>query len=368
MKKIFIFHATYGSGHKRAAEALYGYMKKRFSGFDIRIFDSLDYVSPIYRIVTKKSYYWSIERAQFIWKAIFNFVNRAKPGGFYYRWQQYTDLFFAGRLKKMLKKEQPDCLISTHFHPEEIACRLKEQGDINSFLGCVITDYMAHSIWFQKKIDAYFAASEFVRDGLVKLGVDPGRIFITGISIGEQFCADTDIKNIKPYMKKRNILFIGDYVADRKFKAEMRKELEIYPDTGVFLLSRKINKYVETEGDCIAKHNIFCSNLRTDVEKFYKAAGLVVTKSGGLTTSELTAMGKPMVIYKPIPGQEEANCEELLKRRAGIKIEKSNELVKESFKLAYDGERLNQMSENSKRLGKPNSTFDISEKIIEQLS
>ena len=364
MKKIFIFHATYGSGHKRAAEALYEYMKKRFPEFDIRIFDSLDYVSPIYRMVTQKSYYWSVERAQFIWKAIFSFVNRAKPGGFYYTCQQYIDLFFAGRLRKMLKKEQPDCLISTHFHPGEIACCLKEKGDINSFLGCVITDYMAHSIWFRKNIDAYFAASEFVRDGLVKLGADPGRIFITGISIGEQFRADPEIKDIKPYMKKRNILFIGDYAADRKFKAGMKKELEIYPDTGVFLLSRKIDKYVETEGDCIAKHNIFCSNLRTDVEKFYKAADIVVTKSGGLTTSELTAMGKPMVIYRPIPGQEEANCEELLKRSAGIKIKKRNELVKKSFELAHDSKRLNQMSENSKRLGKANATFDISEKII----
>ncbi|MGV8042566.1 MAG: glycosyltransferase [Thermoanaerobaculaceae bacterium] len=49
------------------------------------------------------------------------------------------------------------------------------------------------------------------------------------------------------------------------------------------------------------------------------AADLVVAKSGGLTTAECLAVGVPMVVRDPIPGQEERNADYLLEQGAGVK-------------------------------------------------
>ncbi|MDD5643974.1 MAG: glycosyltransferase [bacterium] len=365
MKKIFIFHASYGLGHKRAAEALCDHMKKHYPDSDIRIFDSMDYVFPLYKIVTKGVYYWSVDKAKWLWKLIFAGVDKAKPGGFYYKWQLYTDLLFARKLIKLVEKENPRCVIFTHFHSEEIVSYIKRLGKIDSKLACVVTDYMAHSIWFQQEIDMFFVASDFVKEGLIRLGCPPGKIFVTGISIGSQFCSDPDVSMLKPYIKRNNILFIGDYIESKKFKTDLRKYKKTYPDTGVFILSKKIGIYLKTELEFAEKESIFCDNLRTDVEKFYKAADIVVSKSGGLTTSELTAMGKALIVFSPIPGQEEANCDALEKADACVRIDDINFLVRKSFEIANSAETVRKLSVNAGKIGKPGAVFEISGKIMD---
>ena len=49
-------------------------------------------------------------------------------------------------------------------------------------------------------------------------------------------------------------------------------------------------------------------------------ADLIVTWPGGLTTSEGMALGKPLFIVNPIPGQESANSAFLLERRAASRV------------------------------------------------
>ncbi len=367
MKKIFIFHATYGSGHKRAAEALYNYIKERYPGYDVRIFDSLDYVFAIYRIVTKAVYYWSVDKAKWLWRLIFSGVNRAGPGGMYYKWQLYTDVLFARKLIKFVTDENPQCVIFTHFHSEEIISHLKKLKKINSKLACVITDYMAHSVWFHREVDMFFVASDFVKEGLIRLGCSSDRIFVTGISIGSQFCSDPDISMIKPYMGKNNILFIGDYVGSGRFKEKLREHKIKYPGTGVFILSKKIEAYLDTESGFVKENRIFCDKLRPDVEKFYKAADVVVSKSGGLTTSELTAMGKALIAFRPIPGQEESNCRALEKNKACLRIEDIGSLAKKAFEIVNSPEAIRELSVNAAKIGKPGATFEISGKIVDSI-
>ncbi|MBN2189965.1 MAG: hypothetical protein JW728_01985 [Candidatus Aureabacteria bacterium] len=367
MKKIFIFYATYGSGHKRAAEALYSHIKERYPGYDVRIFDSLDYVLAIYRAVTKSVYYWSVDKAKWLWKLIFSGVNRATPGGLYYKWQLYTDVLFARKLVKLITDENPQCIIFTHFHSEEIISHLKKLKKIDSKLACVITDYMAHSVWFQKEVDIFFVASDSVADGLIRLGCRPEKIFVTGISIGGQFRSEPDVSMLKPYMGENNILFIGDYVGSARFKEDLRRHKIKYPGTGVFILSKKIKGYLDTEAGFAGENRIFCDNLRSDVEKFYRAADVVVSKSGGLTTSELTAMGKALIAFRPIPGQEEANCEALEKAKACLRIDDISVLAGKAFEIVNSPGIIREMGINAAKIGKPAATFEISGKIIDSI-
>ena len=94
---------------------------------------------------------------------------------------------------------------------------------------------------------------------------------------------------------------------------------------------------------------------------------LVMTKPGGLTTSETLARGAAMVIVNPTPGQEDRNSDFLLENGAAIKVNNLPTMAHKVGPLLADAARLAQLKANAKRLGKPRAAFDVVEKSLELL-
>jgi processive 1,2-diacylglycerol beta-glucosyltransferase len=94
------------------------------------------------------------------------------------------------------------------------------------------------------------------------------------------------------------------------------------------------------------------------------AADLVVSKPGGLTTSETLARGAAMVIVDPIPGQESRNSDFLLENGAAIKVNNLAALGHKVEAILSDPNRLTQLKQNAGKLGRPRAAFDVVEKSL----
>jgi len=94
---------------------------------------------------------------------------------------------------------------------------------------------------------------------------------------------------------------------------------------------------------------------------------LIVTKPGGLTTSESLAKGLPMVIIDPLPGQEMRNTDFLLEHGIGIRIDGSRDVGEEVELLLRSPERLASMSHAAYENGKPHAALDIAKLIMGQV-
>ena len=92
---------------------------------------------------------------------------------------------------------------------------------------------------------------------------------------------------------------------------------------------------------------------------------LVVTKPGGLTTTESLASGLPIVAINPIPGQEEENAKFLEKSGVAIWLKKQDDFDAVIADLLSDEQKLHQMRVNTKLLAKKNSTRDICNIILD---
>ena len=104
------------------------------------------------------------------------------------------------------------------------------------------------------------------------------------------------------------------------------------------------------------------------VAELMKVATIVVSKPGGLTTSESMASGVPMVIINPIPGQEEENAEFLEFTGAAVWIRKKDnptEIINDLMSSPY---KLTEMKENVKSIAKPNATKRICNILIHGLN
>jgi processive 1,2-diacylglycerol beta-glucosyltransferase len=94
------------------------------------------------------------------------------------------------------------------------------------------------------------------------------------------------------------------------------------------------------------------------------AADLVVSKPGGLTTSETLARGAAMVIVDPIPGQESRNSDFLLENGAAIKVNNLAALGHKVEAILSEPTRLAQLKSNAAKLGRPRAAFDVIEKSL----
>src|SRR2546430_6200556 len=100
------------------------------------------------------------------------------------------------------------------------------------------------------------------------------------------------------------------------------------------------------------------------MDELMAVADLVVSKPGGLTTSEALARGAIMAVVNPIPGQESRNSDFLLENGAAIKINNLATLAYKVTALLRDPERLAQLQANVRRIARPRAAFDVVERSL----
>jgi processive 1,2-diacylglycerol beta-glucosyltransferase len=95
------------------------------------------------------------------------------------------------------------------------------------------------------------------------------------------------------------------------------------------------------------------------VECLMACSDLVITKPGGLTTAECLAMGMPMILNTPLPGQEERNADYLLEQGVALKAVDDLTLEYRVGHLLAHPEKLAEMRRNARALGKPDAARQV---------
>lgn len=100
------------------------------------------------------------------------------------------------------------------------------------------------------------------------------------------------------------------------------------------------------------------------VPELMNISSLVITKPGGLTTSESLISGLPMLIINPLPGQEEQNAEFLEKNKIGIWLRKNDNIKETLNNFINNDTQLNEFHNNALKLAKKDSTKNICEILL----
>ena len=94
------------------------------------------------------------------------------------------------------------------------------------------------------------------------------------------------------------------------------------------------------------------------------AADCIVSKPGGLTTSEALAKNLPLIMINPIPGQEDRNAEFMLNNGLAMSVTKTLTIDEVLYQLFLYPEKLPRMESNARFVGKPNATKDLCDFIM----
>jgi processive 1,2-diacylglycerol beta-glucosyltransferase len=115
-----------------------------------------------------------------------------------------------------------------------------------------------------------------------------------------------------------------------------------------------------------ARHpgRVVAIGFTNEMHKLMAAADLVVTKPGGLTVSECVALGKPMLLISPIPGQEEHNAGFLMEEGAAWLAYDTIGLDYKVARLMADPAKLADMARRSRALGKPRAASAVLRHVL----
>jgi processive 1,2-diacylglycerol beta-glucosyltransferase len=368
--KILLISASAGNGHTRAAEAL----RMHACGADAAVthIDILQFASPLLRAVYTRLYAGLVKHAPALWRHVYQSTHRAKRDGAGHALRRWAERINSVRFLREVERIAPDLIVCTHFLPADILSQLIARGGLHCPVWVQVTDFDLHRIWVHEHMAGYFAPNEEVAFRLREHGVAADRIHVTGIPIMPAFSDHRDRDGcarelgIRP--QAMTILLMGGgagfgtvaAIAERLLRTD--RELQI-----IALAGRDKATLAALTGLAARYPGRLSPQAHTDkIERLMACSDLVVTKPGGLTTSESLAIGLPMVVIAPIPGQEEHNANFLLERGAALK---AFDLLTLEYRVRYllaHPVKLAEMRANAQALGRPAAASQVLAAILRQ--
>ena len=372
--KIIIFYASYGGGHLNAAKSINEYILENYKNVDIELIDCMKYINKTIEKVTTSAYNEMAKKAPWAWGKIYADSQKGPLAHLSSR----SNKIMAIKLLKLLREKNADLIISTHPFGSQMCSYLKRKGKINSKIATIMTDFAPHDQWLVGSdfTDYFFVAHDKMKQYLINKNIPEEKIFPTGIPISTRFTKKYDkeklLKEFNLQPGKQTILFFGggEYGLGKSKTFNIFENLiQSNENMQIIAISGKNPEMKKEFENIIEKYNksncVKLLSYTNKVPELMSISDLVVTKPGGLTTSESLASHLPMVIINPIPGQEKENAEFLENHGIAVWIKNSNESKMIFELLLSNKEKLEDMKKNTSILAKPFSTAEICKILLD---
>lgn len=376
-KKVLLLSVSAGHGHVRAAEGLAAGISEWFPCHESRHIDLMTLVPALFSKAYKGAYLKLIRSHPRIWGYIYDRADRFKSDSRVEDLRRAIESASNKRLRPIIADYDPDHIICTHFMPIQFLVRWKRKGRITTPIWSCVTDFVAHRFWLEPGLDGHFTAGEENAWRMRSRGLENERIFATGIPVLPDFIPPSDTAGrlqARAGARERfgldaasPVLLVMGGGAGVGNMLELARELFSLPHAVQLVVLAGQNKALladlEKERDAFPGR-LFPMGFTSEVPTLLAAADLVITKPGGLTTVECLAMGKPMLVYSPIPGQEEQNADVLLENGAAFKAPDSFGLVWRVRELLEKPALLERLGSNATALGRPYAARDILSEVF----
>ncbi|MEI7683481.1 MAG: glycosyltransferase [Planctomycetota bacterium] len=370
-KKILVLSAAVGAGHMRAAEAVDLALRQAHPDFHVVNLDVLTMTNALFRRIYGRFYLDLVNKAPHVLGYFYDLMDT--PSKLNKQSDQLRLILEKLNLKAFetfLKSEPWDLVINTHFLPAEILGALRKKKSLDIPQVTVTTDFETHRLWVNPPCERYFTATEEGARYLQHWGVPADKTEATGIPIHPVFATKKDHGEC---LKKHGI------VGDRPILVQLAGGFGVGPiekiteallavETPIDLIvvagkNEKVRERL-SKLPTPAQQRLKVIGFTKEIDELMNVADLVVSKPGGLTTSETLARGAIMVIVNPIPGQESRNSDYLLENGAAIKANNIGTLAFKVTQLLEDKPRMDLLRKNVKRIARPKAAFDVVEKSL----
>nr|WP_225429928.1 glycosyltransferase [Deinococcus detaillensis] len=364
--RALILSASFGSGHHQANAAVGEALRTLLPSTEARQTDFLRHLRGYERQIVLGTYLAWLRHSPESYRWYYRFTDREtepKTIRDTYKWM--------GRegLRRELQSYQPEVVVSSYPTPAAVAGHLREREGFDFLNVLVVTDYRVHQHWVRPEADLLLVPTAETGRQMVERGIPEERVVVTGIPIHPRYReligADQTALRLKHGLKPDVPLLLMSGGG----QATYRSLEKVISQLG--LLGRPVQVLVlggngasgEVAVEQRGQASVYRLGFTNAFAELLAASDLVVGKAGGLTVAEATTLGVPMIIYDPIPGQEEYNADYLVRGDAAMWC-KSLAEVRPAVIRALESTEHARLSAGALRLSVPDAADRAAQAIL----
>ena len=362
---ILVMSVRAGYGHHSTGKAIIEYLQN--AGHRCEMLDIFDYINPLLGNSIQDGYLLSTKYlSQYYGRIYGKLTEKDEP----YNKHSITAILsnaVSKRLRQYVYEFEPDAIIGTHSYAGVVTTILKKQKVCTCMTYGIVTDFTVHPFWESTELDYYVIPDELLGYQMQKKGIDKRTLLPIGIPRRQQFSKKNDTHEARQKLgiaDKQTILIMMGSMGYGNVSQSLEVLDEFDADFQVLCVCGSNEKLRSMLDQKTYSKEIHIYGFVNNVDVMMDASDIIISKPGGLTTSEAFAKGLPMITMNPLPGQEDRNTDFLVNCGAVIAVNDRfhlNEALNQIFNCSW---RLDHMNESVKHIGKPESTKNLCEFII----
>ncbi len=366
---VLILSITAGQGHHSAAKSISDALKN--AGASVKIVDVYKQIDKNLCDAVNKGYLLSTKYTPKAYRTIYELIDKKEAPATKYSLQSVMGILLGIRFEKFIEDYKPDVIVCTHVFAAQIINELKRRGHLSDVPAIgIVTDYTIHPFWEDVTYIEYIEiASELLTQRANMKGIKTERLCPFGIPVQEKFshrlsrseaCEKIGISPDKPTI----LVMAGSmgYGNMPKLISDIHNFNKDYQILAVCGNNTKLFKKLSASG---YSSNVKIFGFTSEVDVLMDASDCIVTKPGGLTTSEALAKQLPMIFFNPIPGQEERNLEFFMNNGVALSVTKTFTVDEALYYLfSENGNRLELIKKQLSSIAKPNAAKTLADFIV----
>jgi processive 1,2-diacylglycerol beta-glucosyltransferase len=373
--RAVIITASVGTGHNAAARALSAELQRRRPDLELITLDAMDLCPGVFRWYYAGGFTLAMTRFGWLYGLGFRLSDRPqKPCRcLRERPRLWTERLMLRPLAEKLEQIRPDLIVNTHFISAPVVRHLQQEGRIDCPQAHVVTDIQMHRWWYTPEMAHWFVPQPYTARRCSQWGVDDDRVTVSGIPIEPKWEAETaPMQALRdkwglPAREPIALLSGGAVFTVGPIAKIARRLLDSCPRLHLIALAGRNKKLLATLSKLAARQPRLKPIGFTDcMHELVEMASLMITKPGGITTSECLSKGTPMLLMNPVPGQEGGNAKFFQRQGAAEIARGKRRIVQRAADILRDPDRIGRMSQAALALHRPGRTI-IADRVEEML-
>lgn len=363
--RVMMLSANTGEGHNSSAKAIMEVLRTK--NVECDMLDCLAFLSPGF---SKFISDWHVRIYQYggkIFDKGYRFMeNKANPDNFNPLYELLS--LGSGKLRDTLMEGQYDCVVCVHPFAGVMVTEVRRSWGLEIPTLLVATDYTCSPTVEQSQMDTYFVPAGEICAEFTSAGISPENQLVCGIPVRQEFYQPG---NRSLAREKLNIpqdgvtvLVMCGSMGCGPLQKIAEETLSQMPQSGIMVAVCGRNEKLREEMKQIADPRLRVTGFIDNFATYLDAADLVISKPGGLSSTEAANKHVPMVFINTVGGCENHNFDHFLAKGYAVGSKDAEEVVRMAIRMIWDQEGRNTMRDNLRRDFCTNTTQVIADHTI----